>query len=98
VAGLLAVGGIAHCLDLLKEYVGERRIQDAPLSANQVIRHQISDFQGDFEMLRHYAYHAAWLHSRGHLDVRTASILKLKATELAVAVAQKCSQHHGARG
>jgi acyl-CoA dehydrogenase len=98
VAGLLAVGGIAYCLDLLQEYVSERRIQDAPLSANQVIRHQISDFQGDFDMLRHYAYHAAWLHSCGQLDVRTASILKLKATELAVSVAQKCAQYHGAPG
>jgi acyl-CoA dehydrogenase len=98
VAGLLAVGGVSHCLDLLQSYVDERHIRGAPLSANQIIRHQIADFYGDFEMLRHYAYHAAWLHSRGRLDSRTASILKLKATELAVAAAQKCVQYHGARG
>jgi acyl-CoA dehydrogenase len=98
VAGMLAVGGISHCLDVLQAYVSERQVQDAPLSANQVIRHQIADFFADFEILRHYAYHAAWLHSCGHLDTRTASILKLKATELAVAVAQKCVQYHGARG
>jgi acyl-CoA dehydrogenase len=98
VAGLLAVGGISYCLDLLQAYVSERHIQDAPLSANQIIRHQVGDFYGDFEMLRHYAYHAAWLHACGRLDARTASILKLKATELAVVVAQKCVQYHGARG
>jgi acyl-CoA dehydrogenase len=98
VAGLLAVGGISYCLDLLQAHVGERRIRDAPLSANQIIRQQIADFCSDFEMLRHYAYHAAWLHSCGRLDSRTASILKLKATELAVVVAEKCVQYCGARG
>jgi acyl-CoA dehydrogenase len=98
VAGLLAVGGIAYCLDLLQAFVSDRHIQDAPLGANQIIRHHMADFYGDFEMLRHYAYHAAWLHSCGRLDAGTASILKLKATELAVAVAQKCVQYHGARG
>lgn len=98
VAGLLAVGGISHCLDLLEAYVSERRVNDAPLNANQAIRHQIAEFHADFEMLRHYGYHAASLHSCGDLDARTASILKLKATELAVAVANKCVQYHGARG
>ncbi|HUC22356.1 MAG TPA: acyl-CoA dehydrogenase family protein [Streptosporangiaceae bacterium] len=98
VAGLLAVGGIVYCLDLVESYVSERRVHDVPLSANQVIRHQLADFYADLEMLRHYAYHAAWLYSRDLLDARTASILKLKATELAIAVAQKCVQYHGARG
>jgi acyl-CoA dehydrogenase len=98
VAGLLAVGAIAYSLDLLAAHVSNRHIQDAPLSAKQVLRHQMADFYADLEVVRHYAYHAAWLHSCGHLDSRTASILKLKATELAVAVAQKCVQYHGARG
>ena len=98
VAGLLALGGIAYSLDLLHSYVAERHVQDAPLSSNQAIRHQIAEFYADFEMLRHYAYHAAWLHSRGRLDTCTASILKLKATELAVSVAHKCVQYQGARG
>jgi acyl-CoA dehydrogenase len=98
VAGLLAVGGISYCLELLQGYVDERHVRDAPLSANQIVRHQMADFYSEFEMLRHYAYHAAWLQSTGRLDTRTASILKLKATELAVPVAQKCVQYHGACG
>jgi acyl-CoA dehydrogenase len=98
VAGLLAVGGISYCLELLQGYVNERQVRDAPLSANQIVRHQLADFYSEFEILRHYAYHAAWLQSTGRLDTRTASILKLKATELAVTVAQKCVQYHGARG
>ncbi|WP_394840158.1 acyl-CoA dehydrogenase family protein [Pendulispora rubella] len=97
-AGLLAVGGVGHCLDLLDGFVREHQVKDAPLAANQAVRHRVSELDGDFELVRNYAYHAAWLHARGELDTRTASILKLKATELAVTAAQWCLQYHGARG
>ncbi|WP_394840542.1 acyl-CoA dehydrogenase family protein [Pendulispora brunnea] len=97
-AGLLAVGGVGHCLDLLDRFVREHQIKDAPLAANQAVRHRLSEHDADFELVRHYAYHAAWLHARGELDTRTASIVKLKATELAVTAAQTCLQYHGARG
>lgn len=98
VAGLLAIGGVGYCLDLLAMHVESRRIHDAPLGSNHLIRQTIADLRAEYEILRHYAYHAAWLQSRDSLDSRTSSILKLKATELAVTVAQKCVQYHGARG
>ena len=98
VAGLLAVGGIGYCLDLLGRFSREHQIRDAPLSANQAVRHRIADLTADYELIREYAYHAAWLHAQGRLTTRVASIVKLKATELAVSAAQACVQFHGARG
>ncbi|MGD3108494.1 acyl-CoA dehydrogenase family protein [Streptomyces sp. YGL11-2] len=98
VAGLLAVGGVGYCLELLHRFVREHQVKDVPLAAHQAVRHKVAELTGDFELVRNYAYHAAWLHSRGLLDTRTASVLKLKATELAVTAAQTCVQYHGARG
>lgn len=98
VAGLLAVGGTIHCLDLLDAFVREHQVKGAPLSANQAVRHRIAELSSDLDLVRHYGYHAAWLHGQGLLDTRTASVLKLRATELAVAAAQACVQYHGARG
>ncbi|WP_051450913.1 acyl-CoA dehydrogenase family protein [Actinospica robiniae] len=97
-AGLLAVGGVAHCLELLNRFVRDHQVKDAPLAANQAVRHRIAELDSDLALVRNYAYHAAWLHSRGRLDTRVASILKLKATELAVAAAQTLVQYQGARG
>lgn len=98
VAGLLAVGGVGYCIDLLAETVSGRQVRDAPLSANAAIRHQIAELESDYELVRHYAYHAARLQASGRLDSRTASILKLKATELAMVAARTCLQYQGARG
>ncbi|MFF3482680.1 acyl-CoA dehydrogenase family protein [Streptomyces sp. NPDC002701] len=98
VAGLLAVGGVAHCLELLEAHVRRRRIKDTPLYAHQVVRHQLAELTADHELVAQYGRHAARLHSRGKLDSRTATVLKLKATELAVRAAHVCLQFHGAQG
>lgn len=98
VVGMMAVGGTRYCLDLVSRFVREHRVRDAPLSANQAVRHRLAALGADFELVRQFAYHSAWLHSRGELDTRSASILKVRATEVAVAAAQTCVQYHGARG
>ncbi|MFE9406532.1 acyl-CoA dehydrogenase family protein [Streptomyces sp. NPDC006530] len=98
VAGLLAVGGARHTLRLVDAHVRSRRIKGVPLGTHQSVRHRLAELYGEFDMVRRYAYHAAWLHTRGELDTRTASVLKLRATELALSAAQVCSQLHGAQG
>jgi alkylation response protein AidB-like acyl-CoA dehydrogenase len=98
VAGLLAVGGALFCVELLKELIRTHRIGDAPLSAKQTVRHRVADLDAELELVRHYGYHAAWSHSQGKLSTRTASILKLRATELAVAAAEAFARYSGARG
>jgi acyl-CoA dehydrogenase len=98
VAGLLAVGGVGFCLELLRAFIQSHRIGSSAMSSNHALRQNIAELDSDFELVRQYAYHAAWRQSNGRLDARTASILKLKSTELAVKAAQKCLQYHGARG
>lgn len=98
IAGLLAVGGIGYCLELLRTFVRDHRIGDAPMSAKQAIRQQVADLDCDFELVRQYALHAARQQCLGRLDTRTASVLKLKSTELAVLAAQRCLMCHGGRG
>jgi alkylation response protein AidB-like acyl-CoA dehydrogenase len=98
VAGLLAVGGAAHCIAVTGSFARRHRVNDAPLSANQVVRHTLADLAAELELVRTYAHRAAALHGRGALDSRVASVLKLRATELAVSAARTCVQYHGAQG
>jgi alkylation response protein AidB-like acyl-CoA dehydrogenase len=98
VAGLLAVGGISYCLEQLRSFVRDHRIGDSPMSARQAIRQQVADLDCDFELISQYALYAARQQCLGRLDTRTASVLKLKSTELAVAAAEQCLRYHGARG
>ncbi len=98
IAGLLAVGGIGYCLELLRAFVSQHQLGDSPMSAKQAVRQQVADLDCDYELLRQYALHAARQQCQGRLDTRTASILKLKSTELAVIAARQCLSCHGARG
>jgi acyl-CoA dehydrogenase len=98
VAGLLAVGGAAHCVATVGSFVRGHHVNGAPLAANQAVRHTLADLSAELDLVREYAYQAAIRHSQGRLDTRTASILKLRATELAVSAARTCVQYHGARG
>jgi acyl-CoA dehydrogenase len=97
-AGLLALGGASHALDVIQDRIREHRIGDTPLGDRQAVRHRFADLRAELATVRQYAYHAAWLHSTGRLDTRTASVLKLKATELAREAAHACAQLHGAYG
>ncbi|RII13405.1 Acyl-CoA dehydrogenase [Streptomyces sp. YIM 130001] len=97
-AGLLAVGGVAHCLELLNAHIRRRRVKNMPLYGHQAVRHAFAELTADHELVTQYGRHAALLHSRGELDSRTATVLKLKATELAVQAAHVCLQFHGAQG
>jgi alkylation response protein AidB-like acyl-CoA dehydrogenase len=98
VAGLLAVGGVRYTLRLLDTHVRTRHVQGVALGAHQSVRHRLAELYAEFDMVRRYAHHAAWLHAQGGLDTRTASVVKLRATELAVSAAQVCAQYHGALG
>ena len=98
VIGLSTIGGVAHCLELLRTLLREHKVRGVALGAHQAVQHRMAELVGDFELVRQYAYYAAWRHCMGTLDTRTATILKLKATTLEVATAQACLQYHGARG
>jgi alkylation response protein AidB-like acyl-CoA dehydrogenase len=97
-AGLLALGGAQHTMRILDERIREHRVRDVPLSGHQAVRHRVADLSAELAVVRQYGYHAAWLQSQGRLDTHAASVLKLKATELAREAAQACAQLHGASG
>jgi len=98
VAGLLAVGGVQHCLDLVRSFARSHQVRGAALSANQAVRHRLADLDARLELVRAYAYRLVDEHCAGRLDTKAAAVLKLTATELAVTAAQVCVQYHGARG
>jgi alkylation response protein AidB-like acyl-CoA dehydrogenase len=98
VAGLLAVGGVAHAVGLLNTFVRAHRVGDVPLAANQATRHRVASLTAELELASQYAYHVAWMHSTGRLDTRGAAVLKVTATELAVRAAEALLQCQGAWG
>lgn len=98
VAGLLALGGAHHSIRLLNSFIRQHQIQGGRLSDKQAIQHRLADLISEQQLLQHYAYQVAWQHSKGKLDTRSACILKLRATELALSAAQACAQLHGAQG
>lgn len=98
VAGLLALGGARHSIRVLNCFIRQHQIQGGLLSDKQAIRHRLADLISEQQLLQHYAYQVAWQHSKGKLDTRSACILKLRATELALSAAQACAQCHGAQG
>jgi acyl-CoA dehydrogenase len=98
VAGILALGGATHCIDLLTGFACRHRIGEKPLTDHQSVRHRLADLVSERELLRHYAYQLASRHGEGDPDPRGAAILKLRATELAVSASQLLIQYQGARG
>lgn len=98
VAGILALGGLDHCLALTARYVTSRRIFDGTLGKLPVVRQGLADLLTEAEATRQLAYHAAWSYQRGDLPMVLCSMVKLKATELASRAAHQCMQLFGAHG
>ncbi|WP_428265212.1 acyl-CoA dehydrogenase family protein [Haliangium sp.] len=97
-AGILALGGIDRCLELTWQYISQRKIYGGTISKLQAVRHRMAELVTEATAVRQLAYHAAWLYDHGDPPVAECSMVKLKATELAVRVAQECMQFHGADG
>jgi acyl-CoA dehydrogenase len=97
-AGVLALGTSDKCIQLTWKYISKRRVFNAALHEQQVIRHRMADLISEIEAVRQLAYHAAWLHDTGQSAIAESTMLKLKSTELANVVAQVCIQFHGAHG
>ncbi|MEV6603534.1 acyl-CoA dehydrogenase family protein [Kutzneria sp. NPDC051319] len=98
VAGLLAIGGAAHAIAATRSFTRHRHLGGAPLAANQTVRHALADLVAELEVVRCYARRAAIRYGQGRLETDVASIVKLRATELAVSASRVCMQYHGAAG
>jgi acyl-CoA dehydrogenase len=97
-AGITAVGGAAHCLDLTWRFLSRRGMFSATLAAKQAVRHRMAELLTELEAARQLVYHAAWKYTRDPLAITECSMAKLKATELARVVAEECQHLHGAEG
>ncbi|MGP9017797.1 acyl-CoA dehydrogenase family protein [Streptomyces sp. BR1] len=97
-AGISAIGDAANCLDMTWSYLKHRGMFGSTLSAKQAVRHTMADLLTEVEATRMLAYHAAWSYARDPLSITACSMAKLKATEVARAVAEECRHLHGAEG
>jgi acyl-CoA dehydrogenase len=97
----IAIGAVASAqrsLDLAVEYAANRVQFGKPLTAMQVIRHQVADMALMIEQARQLTYHALWLHSQKIACTKEVSMAKIAATDADVRVADRALQIHGGYG
>ena len=95
---LMAVSSAQRSLELAVDYAANRVQFGKPLTAMQVIRHQIADMALMIEEARQLTYHALWLHSQNIPCTKEVSMAKIAATEADVKVADRALQIHGGYG
>jgi acyl-CoA dehydrogenase len=93
-----AVGRAQRALDMMIEYVPQRRTFGAPLSERQAIQWWIADAATRIHATRLMTYECAWRLDRG-MEARTQlSMIKAYATEMAWEVIDRAMQAFGAMG
>ena len=97
-AGILAVGGMEGALALTLRYMHEREAFGRPISKYQALRHTIAELATEVECTKQFVYHTAWQHAQGAYVVKECSMVKLKASELANRVVDRCLQMFGGYG
>ncbi|HET9849456.1 MAG TPA: acyl-CoA dehydrogenase family protein [Candidatus Dormibacteraeota bacterium] len=95
---LMAVSSAQRSLELAVDYAANRVQFGKPLTAMQVIRHEIADMALTIEAARQLTYHALWLHSQKMPCTKEVSMAKIAATEADVKVADRALQIHGGYG
>jgi alkylation response protein AidB-like acyl-CoA dehydrogenase len=81
------------------EYVRERRQFGVQVGSFQAVRHQLADALRGLELARPLVYAAAWAQAKGRTTAdRDVAAARLRAGEVAGAVARTALQCHGAMG
>lgn len=93
------VGMAERLLDMMSEYALQRKTFGQFLSERQAVQWWIANSAIDIHATRLMSYHAAWKMDNGSKDVRReAAMLKVFGTEMAMRVADRAIQLHGAMG
>lgn len=93
-----AIGRAQRALDMMCEYVPQRRTFGAPLSERQAIQWWIADAATRIHAARLMTHECAWRIERG-MEARTqTSMIKAFATEMAWEVIDRAMQAFGAMG
>lgn len=94
-----AVGAARGALDLLREYVSERRTFGEPVSERQAVRHRVADLETRLAGARSLVYDVGRDREReGEVAADRAAKAKLLATTLLEDVASEAVQLHGGYG
>jgi (R)-benzylsuccinyl-CoA dehydrogenase len=92
------VGLASRCLKMMIEQAKLRRTFGAPLAERQAVQWWIADSYREIELTRLALYKLAWDLDQKHDTRRDASMVKVQATEMVAAVADRAMQLFGGMG
>ena len=98
---LIAIGGISNAEAALQwtiDYTRERQAFGKAISQFQNTRFKLAEMKADLAVARVYLDRCIELLNTGDLDVESAAIAKLTASELQCRVLDECLQLHGGYG
>jgi citronellyl-CoA dehydrogenase len=94
----MCYGMCEEVIDMTLEYVKQRIVFGKPLIAKQVVRHRLSDWITETEMLKQFTYHIVRMKEKGMDVTREVSMGKLMAGRLSKKVTDGCLQFYGGMG
>jgi|GEM_PF-1332246 len=98
VAGTMALGGARRSIENLIDTAVKTTTKGKPLGENQAVSHSIANHASMLNLIEVFSNSAWELQADGKLDASTATTLKLRATELEMAVAQDLLRFNGSNG
>ncbi|MES2490365.1 MAG: acyl-CoA dehydrogenase family protein [Pseudomonadota bacterium] len=93
-----AIGAAEGALEITIDYTQNRKAFGKPISSLQHIRFELAQMKTDNEMAKAFVRQCERLYEEGKLDVPTAAMCKLAATENQFKVADRCLQLFGGYG
>jgi acyl-CoA dehydrogenase len=93
-----AIGAAEGALAITIDYTQNRKAFGKPISSLQHIRFEFAQMKTDIEMTKAFVRQCERQYAEGKLDVPTAAMCKLAATENQFKVADRCLQLFGGYG
>jgi len=98
IAACGAVAGAHKVFEYAADYARNRVAFGKPISEHQVIKHKLVDMATEVNMIRAFVYETARRWDEGEYPVREITQAKLRATQIAVEVADEAIQILGGHG
>jgi (R)-benzylsuccinyl-CoA dehydrogenase len=94
-----SVGMAERLLSMMSDYANQRKTFGKYLAERQAVQWWVANSAIDIHAARLMSYHAAWKMDKGIKDIRReAAMIKVFGTEMAMKVADRAIQLHGAMG
>ncbi len=97
-SGIINIGIAQKCLDIVLNYVRERKQFGRPLAKFQLIQEKIAAMYRDIELARAYTFHILDMAAKGKKITREAGVAKWFATEMGTKAALEAIQIMGGYG